>query len=169
VFARFDRPVEAYQFKLGAALKMEQTIVSILDESIDAAGDEQVQDVLRRHREETREHLEVLEQVFGVFEWEVDVTPCSAIEGLEQERKAMLEKTDASFADVVILQSCVEIEHHELGVYTNLIVNARAMGRQDVVDLLEQIRRSEEHALHKATSQLQQLVAAENVTAADGA
>jgi ferritin-like metal-binding protein YciE len=151
---------ETYQFKLGAALKMEQTIVDMLDEHIEAARSEQVRELLRRHQEETREHIEVLEQVFGVFEWEVDVSPCPAIEGLEKESKTMIKKTEDGLVDAVILQSAVEVEHHELGVYTNLIVSARALGRQDAIDLLEQIRRSEEHALHKATSEQQQLLAA---------
>jgi len=157
VFERFEKPVEAYQYKLGSALKMEQTIVDMLGVNIEAAQDEQVKELLRKHQEETRGHIEVLEQVFGVFEWEIDDSPCPAIEGLEQEGKAMIKKTDDSFVDSVILQGAVEVEHHEIGVYTNLIVNARAMGRQDVVDLLEQNRRSEEQTLQKVTSAQQQL------------
>ena len=157
MFERFEKPVEAYQYKLGSALKMEQTIVDMLGVNIEAAQDEQVKELLRKHQEETRGHIEVLEQVFGVFEWEIDDSPCPAIEGLEQEGKAMIKKTDDSFVDSVILQGAVEVEHHEIGVYTNLIVNARAMGRQDVVDLLEQNRRSEEQTLQKVTSAQQQL------------
>lgn len=61
----------------------------------------------------------------------------------------MIEKTDDSFVDSVILQGAVEVEHHEIGVYTNLILNARAMGREDLVDLLERNLRSEESALEK--------------------
>jgi ferritin-like metal-binding protein YciE len=152
--------IETYQFKLGAALKMEQTIADLLVEHVEAARSEQVKELLRRHQEETRAHIEVLEQVFGVFEWEVDESPCPAIEGLEKEAKTMIKQADDSLVDAVILQSAVEVEHHELGVYTNLIVSARALGRQDAIDLLEQNRRSEEQALHKATSEQQQLLAA---------
>ncbi len=154
---RFEKPVEAYQFKLGAALTMEQTIVDMLEEAVDAAQDEHVKELLRRHQDDTRQHIEVLEQVFGVFGWEIDGSPCPATEGLAQESKAMLEKTDDSLLDSIILQGAVEVEHHEVGVYTNLIVNARAMGRQDVVDLLEQDRRSEEQTLQKVTSAQQQV------------
>ena len=88
-----------------------------------------------------------------------DIFRINAIDGLEKEGKAGVKKTDDSFVDSVILQGAVEIEHHEIGVYTNLILNARAMGRQDVVDLLERNLRSEEQALQKATA-LQEHVAA---------
>lgn len=159
MFEKFEKPAEAYEFKLGAALTMENKILEILDENIEAAQDEKVKELLRTHRQETRQHVEVLEQVFGAFEWEIDESPCPAIEGLEKEGKATVKKTDDSFVDSVILQGAVEIEHHEIGVYTNLILNARAMGRQDVVDLLEQNMHSEEQALEKVIARQEQVAA----------
>jgi ferritin-like metal-binding protein YciE len=159
VFERFEKPAEAYEFKLGATLTMEKKIVEMLDENIAAAQDEKVKELLRTHQQETRNHVEVLEQVFGAFEWEIDDSPCPAIDGLEKEGKAVVKKTDDSFVDSVILQGAVEIEHHEIGVYTNLILNARAMGRQDVVDLLEQNLHSEEQALQKVIAQQAQVAA----------
>lgn len=159
MFERFEKPAEAYEFKLGATLMMEKKIVEMLDENIAAAQDEKVKDLLRTHQQETRNHVEVLEQVFGAFEWEIDDSPCPAIDGLEKEGKAAVKKTDDSFVDSVILQGAVEIEHHEIGVYTNLILNARAMGRDDVVDLLERNLHSEEQALQKVIAQQEQVAA----------
>ena len=133
MFEHFDTPQEAYQFKLGAALTMEQTIVDMLGDTIEAAQDEQVETALRRHRQETQGHIEILEQVFGCFEWEVDTSPCPAIDGLRAEGKAMIKKTHDRLVDSVILQGCVEVEHHEIGVYQNLILNAGAMGRHEAM------------------------------------
>lgn len=138
---------------------MEKKIVEMLDENIAAAQDDKVKELLRSHQQETRNHIEVLEQVFGAFDWDIDESPSPAIDGLEKEGKAAVKKTDESFVDSVILQGAVEIEHHEIGVYTNLILNARAMGRQDVVGLLEQNLRSEEQALAKATAQQEHVAA----------
>lgn len=159
MFERFEKPADAYNFKLGAALTMEKKIVEMLDENIAAAQDDQVKELLRAHQQETRNHIEILEQVFGAFEWDIDESPCPAIEGLDKEGKAAVKKTDDSFVDSVILQGAVEVEHHEIGVYTNLILNARAMGREDVVSLLEQNLHSEEMALQKVIA-LQEQVAA---------
>lgn len=159
MFERFDKPAEAYEFKLGAALTMEKQVLQILDESIESAQDEQVKELLRTHRRESEQHVEVLEQVFGAFEWDIDESPCPAIDGLAKEGKATVKKTDDSFVDSVILQGAVEVEHHEIGVYTNLILNARAMGRQDVVDLLQKNLQSEEQALKKVIAQQEQVAA----------
>ncbi len=40
MFERLNNPQEAYNFKLGAALKMEQTVLSILEANIDEAKDQ---------------------------------------------------------------------------------------------------------------------------------
>jgi len=159
LFEKFDTPQEAYEFKLGAALTMEQTVVDMLDEMIDAAQDADVKSALTMHRDETRGHIEMLEQVFGCFGWAVDTSPCPTIEGLQKEGKTMVKKTDDSFVDSVILQGAVETEHHEIGVYENLIMNAEAMGRQDVVDLLRRNLSNEEQTLEKVRA-MQKRVAA---------
>lgn len=160
MFERLNTPQEAYNFKLGAALTMEKTVLDILDDSIENAQGAQVKELLQEHRRETEQHVEILEQVFGAFEWAIDDSPCPAIDGLKSEGKAMMKKTDDWLLDGVILQGAVEIEHHEMGVYENLIMNAEAMGRNDVVDLLRQNLKSEESALRKV-SQLQQELARE--------
>jgi ferritin-like metal-binding protein YciE len=159
MFERFNSPQEAYEFKLGAALKMEEEVLEILDESIESAQADRVKQLLQTHRKESEQHVEILEQVFGAFEWEVDDSPCPAIDGHKAEGKANIKKADDSIVDSIILQGAVEVEHHEIGVYQNLILNARAMGRDDVVDLLQQNIRSEEQALEKALA-LQEQVAA---------
>ncbi|HEX7084549.1 MAG TPA: DUF892 family protein [Gaiellaceae bacterium] len=159
MFERFDRPQEAYEYKLGAALTMEKKVLDMLDENIRAAQDGAVKDLLETHRAETRQHVEVLEQVFGALEWEIDESPCPAIDGLEKEGKAMIKKTDDAFVDSVILQGAVEVEHHEIGVYENLILGAEAMGRADAADLLRRNLQSEERALEKILMQQRRLAA----------
>jgi ferritin-like metal-binding protein YciE len=44
----------------------------------------------------------------------------------------------------------VEVEHHEIGVYENLISGARAMAREDVAQILGRNLASEQAALDKA-------------------
>jgi ferritin-like metal-binding protein YciE len=159
MFEHFDTLQEAYGYRLGAALAMEQKIVDLLGESAEAAQSEEVSSALLRHQQETQGHAEVLEQVFGCFEWEVDTAPCPAVDGLHAEAKAMIKKTDDRLVDAIILQGCVEVEHHEIAVYENLVVHARAMGREDVVDLLERNLKNEEQTLRLVLSAQKRVVA----------
>jgi ferritin-like metal-binding protein YciE len=159
MFERLDTPQDAYNYKLGATLKMENTVLEILDDAIENAQDDKVKELFTAHRKESEDHVRTVEDVFGLFDWEIDDSACPAIDGLQKEAKATAKKTDDSLVDSVLLQGALEVEHHEIGVYENLIINAEAMGRDDVVSHLRQNLQSEQSALDKVRS-LQTEVAA---------
>lgn len=149
MFERLNTPDEAFNFKLGATLKMEQKVLEILDSAIEHAQDEQVRKLLVAHRSESEQHVANVEEVFAALDQEIDDSPCPAIEGLEKESAAMIKKTDDALVDSVILQGALEVEHHEIGVYENLIINASAAGRDTLVRILNRNLESEQEALEK--------------------
>ena len=149
MFERLNNPEEAYNFKLGAALKMEQTVLEMLEENIENAQEENAKDLFRHHHQETQGHVRNIEQAFQALDWEIDTSPCPATEGIEKEGEASVKKSDESIVDIVILQGAVETEHHEIGVYENLILNARAIGRDDVAEILERNLEDERHTLEE--------------------
>lgn len=157
MFERLNTPEEAYEYKLGAALKMEQTVLEMLEENIQHAHDERLQSMLRHHLEESKGHVENLEQAFGLFEWAADTSPCPAIEGIQKEGKANLKKADESLEDALVLSGVIETEHHEIAVYEGLIIEATGMGREDVADLLRKNLDQERQALEKGKSTLAEL------------
>jgi ferritin-like metal-binding protein YciE len=161
MFERLNTPEEAFNYKLGAALKMEHTVLDkILDDSIDEAKDDQLKQLFRHHADETRQQIRNLEEVFAAFGWEVDDSPCPAIEALHKEAKTNIKKTDDAIVDGVILSGALETEHHEIAVYEGLIIQARAMGREQVVRLLEQNLEQEQHTLQEAKSALERVATA---------
>lgn len=159
MFETFHTPAEVYNFKLGATLKLEHKVLEILEDSIEAAQEPRVKALLRDHLTESQEHVRNVEEIFGLFGWDVEESACPVVEALESEGTATIKKADDSIVDSAILQSAVEVEHHEIGVYENLLINANAMGRQDVVAVLERNISSEQSALEKAKT-LQAEVAA---------
>ena len=159
MFERLNTPEEAFNYKLGATRKMEQTVLEMLEKNAEEAHDEKVRALFRHHHEETEEHIRNVESAFGLFGWDVDTSPCPAIQGLDKEGKANAKKADDAIVDSVLLQGAVEVEHHEIGVYENLIISAEAMGRHDVTALLRQNIESEQHTLEEV-KQAQRQVAA---------
>ena len=151
-----ETPQELYVHKLGAALKMENTILDMLPELEQHANDTQLKQSLRQHLEQTQRHVSNLEQAFRALGAEVDDSPCPAIEGLEKEGQANLKMVDESLSDDVILSGVTETEHHEIAVYEGLIQNAEAMGEQEVVSLLEDNLKDEQATLQKAQVMSQQ-------------
>jgi ferritin-like metal-binding protein YciE len=152
-----ETPRDLYVHKLGAALKMEKTILEMLPQLEEHANDAQLKQALRQHFDETQRHVANLERVFGALGADVDESSCPAIEGLEKEGQANLKMVDDSLNDHVIIGGVTETEHHEIAVYEGLIVKAEAMGEQDVVALLQENLESEEATLQKAKQISQQL------------
>jgi ferritin-like metal-binding protein YciE len=145
-----DTPRELYMHKLGAALKMEQTILEMLPELQEHANDPQLQQALQQHYGETQQHVANIERAFEALGEEVEDSPCPAIEGLEKEGQSNLKMVDDALNDHVIISGVCETEHHEIAVYEGLIANAQAMGQQEVVTLLEQNLENEQATLQKA-------------------
>jgi ferritin-like metal-binding protein YciE len=160
MFERLHTPSEAYNYKLGAALQMEEKVLDILDANIEHAQDEQLKALFRHHREETEQQIHNLRGVFQAFGWEVDDSPCPAIQGIEKEGKSNVRKAEDAVVDSVILQGAVETEHHEIGVYENLIIHAEAMGKPDAVRLLKENLEQEQHTLEEVKRAEQQLAMA---------
>lgn len=147
---KIETPQDLYLHKLGAALKMESTILDMLPELEEQASDSQLKQALQNHYDETRGHVANLERAFQALGAEIDDSACPAIEGLEKEGQASLKMVDDSLNDDVILSGVTETEHHEIAVYEGLITKAEAMGEQDVVALLQENLEQEQAALHKA-------------------
>jgi ferritin-like metal-binding protein YciE len=150
MFEHLNTPEESFNYKLGAALEMEQTVLKILEANIAEAQDAEIRGMFEHHRSETEEHVHNLEEAFTLLGWERDTSPCPAIDGIAAEGKANAKKTDRSIIDAILLQGAVETEHHEIAVYENLVGAARAMGRDDVAAILQRNLDNEEQTLAKA-------------------
>jgi ferritin-like metal-binding protein YciE len=149
VFERLNTPQEVFSFKLGAALKMENTVLDMLGDLEEKAQRDKLKQQFRHHADETREQITNIEQAFREIGEEPDDSPCPAIEGIEKEGKANIKKADDSVVDAVILSGAAETEHHEIAVYEGLITHAEAMGNQEVVRLLSHNLEQEQHTLEE--------------------
>ena len=152
-----ESPRELYIHKLGAALKMENTILEMIPQLEEHANNEQLRQALEHHRQETERHVANVERAIQALGQEPDESPCPAIEGLEKEGQSNLKSVDDSLNDHVIVSGVCETEHHEIAVYEGLITKAEAMGEQDIVALLQENLEQEEAALKIAQQFGQQL------------
>jgi UDP-glucose 4-epimerase len=162
VMATIETPQDLFAHKLGATLKMENTVLEMLGELEEKAQDSELKQKFAHHADETREQIRNLEQVFSALGVDPTENPCPAIEGLQKEGKDSIKKVDDSLVDAVILAGAAETEHHEIAVYEGLITHAGAMGHDDVVSLLEENLEIEQHTLEevkKATEQIAQQTA----------
>jgi ferritin-like metal-binding protein YciE len=157
VFEKIEDPRGLFEYKLGAALKMENTVLGMLGKLQDEAQGPELRQQLAHHAEETQQQIRNLEQAFDSLGLAPDENPCPAIEGIEKEGNATVKKADDRVVDTVILSGAAETEHHEIAVYEALIMMAAAMGHDDIVALLQENLEQEEHTLEEVMRATQQL------------
>src|ERR1051326_767806 len=157
MFERIESSTELFTHKLGAALKMERTVLEMLGELEEKARRGELKEQLRHHADETRSQIRNLEAAFAALGAEPDEQACPAIEGIEKEGQANIKIADDRFVDAVILAGANETEHHEIAVYEGLIAQAEAMDEQDIVALLRENLEQEEHTLREVKQASQKL------------
>ena len=160
-------PRQFLVFKLGAALTMEETIVTVLRELAEIANEDRVGEQLLRHRDETRAQIRNITHAFAALGNEPKPQPCPAIEALRNEGELTIQRTTPELQDLVILGGCAEIEHHEIAVYESLITLAGQLDEADIAALLEENLGQEKQALEEVETAFGQLAKAlaEHVTA----
>ncbi len=155
-------PQEFFAFKLGMALKTEQTVLQILKQSEQQAQDPELKQQFSHHREETEQQIQNLEQAFDALGESSTAHQSPTADALRQEAEQLLEKVSPELSDAVLLGGAAHVEHHEISMYEGLITMAEAMDEQDVVGLLQENLEQEQHTLDevkKATEKLAKQVA----------
>ena len=145
--AQIGDPKQLFIHKLGAALTMEETVLTMLQELEQKANDAELKEQLSHHRDETQGQIRNLTQAFGALGREPQPQPCPAIDGLKTEGQQTLTQTTPQLHDAVILSGCAAVEHHEIAVYESLIAFADELGEEDIVALLKENLEQEEHTL----------------------
>jgi ferritin-like metal-binding protein YciE len=142
------------------------TMLDLLGQLETAAQRTELKEQLRHHATETEQQIRNLEQAFQAIGVEVDDKSRPAIEGIEKEGQALIKKADDGLVDAVILSGAADTEHYEISVYEGLIAKVEAMGEQDIVALLQENLKQEQHTLEevkRASRQLAQELAWQTV------
>lgn len=116
----------------------EKALVKTLPKMQKAATTAQLQDAVATHLEQTREHVNRLEQVFELLGKKAQAKKCEAMAGLTEEGTRIVEETEKGSAtrDVGIIIAAQKIEHYEIASYGSLTQLAKTIGKDDVAEIL---------------------------------
>ena len=130
----------------------ENQLVKALPKMIDKATNRDLSKGLKDHLEETKNQIARLDQVFQKLGEPASGVKCPAIDGLIEEANHIAgEVADKEVLDAAIVASAQAVEHYEISRYGTLIAWAEALGRDDVVRLLN-TNLNEEKAADKKLS-----------------
>lgn len=116
----------------------EDQILKALPKVIDRVHHVELRSALERHLEETREHAERLERIFGELDESPRGTRCKGMAGVLEELEALMkEKGDPGVLDAGIIDGAQHVEHYEIAGYGTLCTFAGLLGYDQHQRLLE--------------------------------
>jgi ferritin-like metal-binding protein YciE len=144
---------EAFIDELRDAYDAEKQLLKALPKMAKKASSEDLTAAFEAHLEETRGHVDKLEQVFGTLGEKVRGKHCDGIAGIIEEGKSVMEEDfDPETMDACLIAGGQRAEHYEMAAYGTLVAWAKVMGHTDAADLLEEILEEEKAADEKLTA-----------------
>jgi ferritin-like metal-binding protein YciE len=144
---------DAFIDELRDAYDAEKQLLRALPKMAKKATAEDLSAAFEAHLEETRGHVDKLEQVFGTLDEKVRGKHCDGIAGIIEEGKSVMEEDfDAETMDACLIAGGQRAEHYEMAAYGTLIAWAKAMGHTEAADLLEEILEEEKAADQKLSA-----------------
>jgi len=116
----------------------ENQLLKALPKMAKGASSEDLKDAFEKHLEQTKSHVERLEEVYQ----EIGETPksktCKAMKGLIEEGSEILkEDGEESVIDAGIIVAAQKVEHYEIASYGSVRTFAQLLGKDRSAELLQ--------------------------------
>ena len=141
---------ELFVHGLSDMMDAERQLVDALTELAEDSSRAELKKAFEKHREETEDQIERLQQCFQLLGEDQEDSECHGIRGLVAEKKAFAEEDPSEdLVDVFNIGAAIKAETYEICEYESLIDMAREMKHTKVAQLLNQNLKEEKATLKK--------------------
>ena len=145
----------------------EHQILKALPKMAKAAADDQLRQAFEEHLEQSKGHVERLEQIFELIEETPRGKKCKGVEGIIAEGAEMMDMgLPEAVSDAALIAAAQRVEHYEIAAYGTVKTYAEILGESDAAELLEQTL-AEEKATDETLSGIAEEVNPEAASAGD--
>jgi len=131
----------------------EKQLVKALPKMADKASNAQLKQGFLSHLDETKTHVQRLEQVFQMHGAQAKAVDCPAIDGIIEEAEEVTgEVEDKAVLDAALINAAQAAEHYEITRYGSLISWAKQLGRNDCAAVLQKTLDEEKATDKKLTA-----------------
>jgi ferritin-like metal-binding protein YciE len=146
-------------------LHAENQIVKALPKMIKKTSNPDLKDAMSTHLEETKGHVERVEQVMELLGMPVRGKTCKAMQGIIEEGKEVMEEdSEDDVMDAALIGAAQKVEHYEIATYGTLCTYAELLGLKEAKRLLGQNLEEEKMTDQKLTALAESVI---NLEAAD--
>ena len=141
---------ELYIDELKDLYSAENQLVKALPKMAKAANSEDLREGFEAHLEQTKEHVQRLEQIFNSLEESPKGKKCAGMEGLVKEgSEAIEEDFEGAVMDAALIGAAQRVEHYEIAAYGTVCEFAKVLGEREHASLLEQTLEEEKETDEK--------------------
>ncbi len=138
----------------------EKQLVKALPKMAKAANTPTLKQGIEKHLEETKGHVERLEQIAGLLDASPRGKSCKAMQGLLEEGSEVIDEDgEDSIKDLALIGAAQKVEHYEIAAYGTARALAETLGMGEVAELL-QATLDEEGATDKALTSVAEEISA---------
>src|SRR6476660_521313 len=129
---------ELYVNELRDLYNAENQLVKALPKMAKGASSPELKDAFDQHLEQTKGHVERLEQLFEQLGDNPKGKTCHAMKGLIEEGSEILEEEgEDSVLDAGIIVAAQKVEHYEMAGYGSVRAFAQLLGQEEAAQLLQ--------------------------------
>ncbi|HJQ49034.1 MAG TPA: ferritin-like domain-containing protein [Gaiellaceae bacterium] len=144
---RFNSLKDVLQEQLEDLYSAETQLVGALPKMAQAAHSEQLRDAFQTHLEETRGHVNRIEEALGELGITMPTEVCKGMQGLIAEGEEMIQMGGDPLAlDAALIAAAQRVEHYEIAAYGTARQLADDCGYDAVRDLMDQTLDEESQA-----------------------
>jgi|ERR1043166_1005177 ferritin-like metal-binding protein YciE len=156
---KLDTLKKLYVEELRDVYNAEQQLVKALPKMAKGASSDELREALETHLDETKGHVERLEQIFEGLGESPKGKTCKAMKGLVEEGSEILdEKGEDSVLDAGIIAAAQKVEHYEIATYGTLRTWADLLNQEEAAELLQETLDEEGEADKKLNELAEEIV-----------
>lgn len=131
----------------------ENQLVKALPKMAKAASSDELRQGFEEHLEQTRGHVERLEEIFRSLGESPKGKKCVGMEGLVKEGSEVMEEDfEDAVMDAALIGAAQRVEHYEIAAYGTVSEFAKILGESEHVSLLAQTLKEEKETDEKLTT-----------------
>jgi ferritin-like metal-binding protein YciE len=142
---------ELYIDELRDIYNAENQLVKALPKLAKAATSEALNSAFKEHLEQTKGHVQRLEQIFESLGERPKGKKCAGMEGLVKEGSEMIDEYEDEVLDAALISAAQRVEHYEIAAYGTVAAFAELLGESEQQSLLRETLEEEKETDEKLT------------------
>jgi ferritin-like metal-binding protein YciE len=144
---------ELYLDELRDLHNAENQLVKALPKMAKASSSDELREGFEQHLEQTKKHVERLEQIFEAMDESPKGKKCAGMEGLVKEGSEIMDEDfEGAVLDAALIGAAQRVEHYEIAAYGTVIAFANQLGESEHASLLKETLEEEKETDEKLTS-----------------